>query len=159
MNEKSIQLTKVPLELRVAATGLLVIATCAVVTFFFARFVQRAPQLQVLLISLLWIAVPLLWLGGSAYALKSWPKRSYKLSDTALIATKKELFGARTEELYRYETILSIKTKRNFLGNSLILTLAQLPPVIIRDVVDPDKEARRIKSIIAAGQPKVQAFV
>ena len=132
------------------------IVACLVVTYFFVRFVQRAPGLQVLLVVSLWIILPLLWIGGSLLAWQNWPKRTYRLTNTALILTKREWFGNVTEELYRYETILSIKASKGFLGGNLVLTLAQLPPITIRDVLDPEVEARTIKAFIAAGQPKVQ---
>lgn len=160
MNDYQIPLSKTPLTVQIITSGALVMAACVFATLFFDKLVSFAPNLQSLLLTTLWIVLPLLWLLGSVYAYKTWPKANYILLDEALRVQKKGLFGATAEQLYRYESILTTGSSTSMFGEygTIKLTLSQLDPIIIHGVVNPEEQTRKIKEMIAKGQPKIQAI-
>lgn len=160
MDDYQIPLSKARLLIQIALGGILVLTALVIVSLFFKRFVTVAPDMQAFLVMSMWIILPVFWAGGSLYLYKSWPKATYILSENALIIQKKSMFGGKSEQLYRYESITTIDCRQNFLtpDGTLTLTLSQLDPVTLYAVADPEAQARKIKDTIASKYPRVKTI-
>lgn len=150
MTTTQLPLSKRPLQQQVMLSGLTILLACTIVTYFFERIVTVAPTLQVMLLTILWVTLVGLWLIGSVAALKTWPKTTYILAEDALKIRKKGWFGNGSEELYRYDTIMSTRTtsKANGAYGTIEITLAeQSEPVVLKNVARPEKYAAELKKV------------
>lgn len=101
-----------------------------------------------------------MWIGGSLYALAKWPKTVYTLTNNALRIRKNGWFGAYSEQLYRYDNILAVESSRSAWGayGNVTIALSRLEPIVIRAAQNPAEQARKIKELVAKGQPKIQTI-
>lgn len=147
MTTIELPLSKTPVQRHVILSGITVLIACTLVTYFFHRFITIAPNLQTLLLTLLWAGLVGLWLLGSIVALKTWPKTTYTLTDDALRIRKKGLFGKNNEQLFRYDAILSVasNSRDNGAYGTLTLTLDQQNEVVMNGIKRPEEQAALIK--------------
>lgn len=160
MSDYRLPLSKTPIRIQIVVAGILVLVACIFATTFFNRVVTLAPHLQGIFLTALWIVLPVLWFVGSVVILKKWPKTTYLLTPSALQISKKGWFGAYSEELYRYESILSVSSSISSFGpyGTLKLTLSRLDPITIHAVINPTEQAHKIKAMVAKGQPKIKTI-
>lgn len=160
MKDYSVPLSKMLLYFQVAISGALILLACILATIFFTQAIEGKPTIQSVILIILWTFLPILWAGGTLIALHFWPKTTYILTNDALQVRKKGWFGAYGEELYRYETILTVSSDRAILApfGTVKISLINLHPIVIHGVQDAEVQARKIKERVAKGQPKVQAL-
>lgn len=90
-----------------------------------------------------------------------WPKTVYTLTDTALQVQSKGLLGKTSEQLYRYDTIISVTASSAVTGphGTLTLTLSNHEPIVIHDVIEPAEHARKVKAMVAKANHKFKRFL
>lgn len=157
MNDYVIPLNPIILRRQLIVSGVLALLACLITTFFFQYAVSTAPGLQRLLMMILWIGMPTVWIVGALVLKMSYHKTNYILTNEALVIRKAGLFGKGSEQLYGYDTILSVNSTSRKYGayGTIELILDQQQPVVLSSVASPDEQARRIKKLVAEVKARV----
>lgn len=157
MNDHQIPLSQAPVTKQIVISGIIVLTACVVTTIFFNRLVMFAPEMQSTLLTVLWIVLPVLWLGSSLLLLAKWPTTTYTVGENALVVHKKGLFGASSEQFYGYDTITGIENTKNAFGNYGSVTIAMgSERIVIGGVIHPSEQAHAIRQIAADHHTRVQ---
>lgn len=135
---------------QIIASGVLVAIACLILTLFFGRISDLAPNTSRILTTWTWIILPFVWALISSNELASWSKGTYTLLDNSLSVSKKGRFDHRHESLYRYDSILSVSTTSDRSGTygSINLLLAGQDTIILNYISHPSKQAARIKQLV-----------
>ena len=135
---------------QIVITGLLVFLASIILTLFFSRIGDIAPITHQFLVMTTWIILPLIWAVLSIRELVNWSKASYTLLDDSLHVYKKGFFGSSLEDLYRYDSILSVSNsgRRHGAYGTITLRIAHHDDVILQHVAHPAKQAAKIKQLV-----------
>lgn len=147
MDDYTIPLSSAPIRRFAVMSGILVVAACAVVTFFFSYAVTIAPNAQQVFLTWLWIGMAVVWLLAVLVTAKNHSSKKYVLTLAALSIHKKGWLGKANEQLLRYDTIMSVNTTSRAHGayGTIELVLDQQPSALLSGVLLPEDHARLIK--------------
>lgn len=150
MDDHTIPLSMRTVYRRLIISGATAFLVYSITTFFFLRAVVFAPRLQGLLLIALWVGMLTLWVLDMFVTYQNRAKTKYILTSEALCIRKKGWFGRSSEDLYRYDTIVSVNSTSYAHGayGSIKLTIHRHTPVVLSGVVTPEKYARYIKKLV-----------
>lgn len=144
-------------------TAIVTVAVCGFATLFFWRFGHFRPHFATTFVTLTWVVVPLVWLVASIVTSRRWQKTSYVFGDDYLSINKASIFGGTNQRMYRYETMISLRTNQSFSGKrhgyGTIRIMMPRPEheVVIHYVPEPERQAVFIKNQIAGRRPRTHA--
>lgn len=146
MNDQQIPFSHVALRQRLIFGAVVIGFICVLSTVFFS-YMWFAPNLQRILIIIIWTLLPLAWVVGALLENMRITKTKYILSDDALRKEKKGWFGSSTKQLYRYDAIDSVSSKSRGNGKygSVELVYDQHNSLVLSGIENPDKYAGEIK--------------
>ncbi len=143
------------------ATGAVAIGVCAFVTLFFLRIVPLPSRAAMTIIALTWVGLPLLWAITSIVMRKKWHKTSYIIGDNHLTVRKDGFMSGVSQQMYRYDTMISLKVEQSFWGRrsgygTLRITLPRIEDeVALSYVPDPANFAALVKDHITRGRSEI----
>ena len=145
-----IQSNKSGLINQIALTGLLVIISSVILTLFFSRIGDIAPTIHKFLTMSTWIILLLIWATLSIYELLNWSKVSYTLLNDSLRIYKKGSWGTSLEDLYRYDSVLSVSSSGRMHGayGTITLRLSHHEDIVLQHVANPAKQAAVIEQLV-----------
>lgn len=157
MSDQQIPFSPMALQRKLVISAILVSLACIGLSLFFLG-VWFAPNLQRILLTVLWIALPLLWVLGAVLESMRQTKTKYTLTKDALVKEKKGWFGSTTSQLYRYDTIDSVNSKSRSKGSfgSVELVFDQKNSLYLTGIANPDDCAREIKKRAADARSSVR---
>lgn len=145
-----IQLNKSGLINQIVTTGLLVVIASVILTLFFNRVSDIAPIIHRFLTMGTWVILLLIWATLSIYELLGWSKISYTLLSDSLSVHKKGPWGTSQEDLYRYDSILSVSSSGRMHGayGTITLRLSHHENITLQHVANPAEQATMIKQLV-----------
>ncbi|MDQ5941186.1 MAG: hypothetical protein QG632_912 [Candidatus Dependentiae bacterium] len=157
MTDQVISFSPAALQRRLIISAITVSVACVVMSLFFLG-VWFAPNLQRILITILWITLPLLWVLGAVLESMRQSKTKYILTKDALLKEKKGWFGSTTSQLYRYDTINSVNSKSRAKGSfgSVELIFEENNSLYLSGIANPDDLAREIKRRAADARSSIR---
>lgn len=138
------------LRIRIAQSGLAILALCIVTTVLFQTALGFQTRAERLVLTALWLTLPVTWAIGSAAAWITRNKLQYYLLPKAVMISKAGFVG-RHEQMYRYDSILSVGVRKGWYGKQygygdIVLTIPKLAHgLVLRDVKNPQAWAQVIK--------------
>jgi hypothetical protein len=150
MDDYVIPKSSAPVRRFAILSAVLILAACIVVTLFFSYAVSVAPNAQKVLVGWLWGGMFAVWLLSLFVTAKNHSSKQYVLTNQALSIQKKGWLGRASEQLLRYDTIMSVNTISRAHGayGTIELMLDQQPAVLLTGVLLPEEHARRIKKVV-----------
>lgn len=151
MKNYELPLDKTGLMQQIVLSGILVIVTCVLVTLFFGRVSGIMPTIYRLLIFGVWVALVGTWIVLSYRELSNWSKTSYTLLADSLRIRKKGWIGRSSEQLYRYDSILSVDSTSFKHGQYGLVEISftHQENIILHNLANPEKQATKIKERVA----------
>ncbi len=152
---QSLQITDRGLSLRIVQSGAFVFLICAFVSILFLAVLGLQTRTERVVLLGLWAALLLMWAGGSAMAWVKRGKEQYFLMPEAVVVSRQGFMHGQ-EELFRYDSILSVRVKQTMFGKrhgygDIILSIPRLHgQVVLRDVLQPQQCAVEIKKHIGS---------
>ena len=150
MKSHTIPLNKTSLVNQIMLSGILVLVAAAILTLFFDRISDAAPTTHSILTAAAWGLLPTIWLVLSLYELMVWSKVSYVLLEDSLRVQKKGLMGHAHEDLYRYDSVLSVSSASQGYGTygTITLRLSKHDDIILKHVANPTLQTAKIKELV-----------
>ena len=139
---------------QIILSGMLVLLACVVLSLFFGRIGSIAPITHQVLVIATWVGLPVLWAALSLHEHLTSDKTTYTLLDDCLQVYKKGWFGMRHEDLYRYDSILSVSSSSRGHGayGTVALRLHRQTDIVLTHVACPAEQAAKIKQMVKANR-------
>ena len=146
--------SKVSVTHQIILSGVLVLLACMVLSLFFERIGDIAPITYQVLVVATWVGLPALWAILSLHEHLTSDKTTYTLLDDCLQVHKKGWFGMRHEDLYRYDSILSVSSSSRGHGayGTVALRLHRQTDIVLTHVARPAEQATKIKQMVKANR-------
>lgn len=138
------------IQAQIIAAGVLVLVACVFVTLFFGLITGMDTRVERFFTLTIWLLLPIMWLIGSFAAYYKWKNTQIIFGPDNIMVRKSSGFGSDTQ-LYRYDSILSVRVHRDLLGSRLgygtiTLEIPKLGNPVVLDYIDkPDNQAIQIK--------------
>ena len=138
---------KISLVNQIMLTGVLVLIASGILTLFLDRISDIVPITHSILTAAAWGLLPLIWIVLSLYELMIWSKIRYVLFEDSLHVQKKGAFGSAHEDLYRYDSVLSVSNASQGHGayGTVTLRVSQHDDIILKHIAEPAVQAAKIK--------------
>ena len=148
-----VKVAKDGLRLQIIGTGVFILIVCIVVSLLFSFILGANTRIERFILLLMWILLPLCWVGGSLLLWNKWEKSGYFYTKDSLIVRKATLFG-RVDEMYRFDSMLSVQVRQGPLDKkgsygTIVINVPKLgKDIILQYVKDPQDQALKLKNHI-----------
>lgn len=148
-----VELAKDGLRVQIIGSGIFILFICIVVSVLFASVLGMNTRIERFVLTLMWISLPLCWVGGSLLLLKKWRKSGYFYTKDSLIVRKATLFGS-IDEMYRFDSMLSVQVRQGPIDKkgsygTVVINIPKLgKDVVLHYVKNPQDQALKLKNHI-----------
>lgn len=159
---KYLQIDTQAIKTKIIVSGMFVVGFCFVISVLFASLFNYSNFVETITIGVLWISFLIMWATASILAWTKASKNKYILTDDSLIVKKYSLTGS-SEQLYRYDSFLTIEVKKNMLtGNTgkIIITIPKIAePLVLENIKNPNHQAESMKKHISSTTKDTKSLI
>lgn len=143
------------LEVQVVAIGVAAVGSALLATWLLARLFALTSSSGVLTIVIVWLVFIGAWALGTAKLWFNWQVKRYEIGKDALIVHSKAGKFGKSQAIYRYESIISMRMTQGLLGKrfgygDVLLSIPKLDKeVVMSDIDHPAEQLAEVQRRLA----------
>ena len=153
------------LQVQVITVTIVAVVSAVLVTVLLAKLFAMTPMDGLLTKFLTWMVFIIIWAIGVGKLWFDWQIKRYEIGKDALIIHAKAGKFGKSQAIYRYESIISIRMTQGLLGKhygygDVLLTIPKLDKeVVMSDIDHPSEQLAEVQQRLAARTVSADALV
>ena len=164
MDKNIIPQSEKAMNYRLIVAGIMTLLVCLLVTLLFNTALGFGTNIEKFIVRTLWFSAIIMYAIAVLLDFSTRKKSKYVLDPDSLVVYKNRVFGM-SKVMYRYDSMLAVEVNQSGLGSamsagSIVIKIAKLDnDIVLQQVLNPEKQAQRIKDAIVKHSPHSAALV